>query len=184
MQWSREEGLAHISYTDGEPSIAFLVQPASTRIAAASMLVPSFDAIKSLLLKPLQAMNIAAPPREVSTIVGRDWLGDAFGYKKLAIVGTETGKIYALDLGNGGNIVWQSYLVPLSEKSGDVSITWKKLAVFDKRGDGNILLVAIAEILSNKVSRQPHFPRLDIDSSPSSPEPSPHSGFLPRWFDR
>lgn len=153
MQWSREEGLAHLSYNDGEPSISFLVVPSAQHAAAASIITPTLGSFKSLISKPLELMGIISRGKDVSTFVGRDWLGDAFGYRKLVVVGTEFGKLLALDLGNGGKVMWESYAVPLGTKSGDVKVEWKKLVIFDNRADGRVLLAAIAETLSAEVCR-------------------------------
>lgn len=151
MQWSREEGLAHLSYNDGEPSISFLVVPSVSHAVAASIFAPTLDSLKALVTKPLEIMGIASGKHDISTYVSRDWLGDAFGYRKLVIVGTQYGKLYALDLGNGGKIIWESYATPLGAKSGEMKVEWKKIAVFDKRADGRVLVAAIAETTNSQV---------------------------------
>ena len=151
LQWSREEGLAHLTYTNGEPSIAFLVVPSSSHAAAASIIAPTIGSLKSFFTKPLELVGILSAGQDLSTYVGRDWLGDAFGYRKLVIIGTDFGKLLALDLGNGGKIVWGSYAVPLHLVNTDNKVSWKRIAVFDKRTDGRVLVSAIAETINAKV---------------------------------
>lgn len=151
IQWSREEGLAHLSSNNGEPSIAFLVVPSSSHAAAASIVAPAIGSIKSIFTKPLELVGLLSAGQDVSTYVGRDWLGDAFGYRKLVIIGTEFGKLLALDLGNGGKAVWESYAVPLHLVNSDNQVSWKSIAVFDKRADGRVLVAAIAETMNAEV---------------------------------
>lgn len=155
MQWSREEGLAHLSYNNGEPSISFLVVPSTAHTAAASAINPAIASVKGLLTQPLQLLGLLPGGKDVSAYIGRDWLGDAFGYRKLVVVGTEFGKLLALDLGSGGKIVWEAYAVPVGAKSGLTSVEWKKLAVFDQRADGRVLLAAIAESVDVEVRLPP-----------------------------
>lgn len=151
MQWSREEGLAQLSYEDSDPSIVFIEAPSKAAITSASLLLPTLNTFRSILSLPLRAFSLLQPTKELSTRTSRDWLSEAFGYRKLAVFGTQYGKLYALDLGDGGRIVWETYLVPLSVTSGDKVITWKEL-IAHTRSDGKILLVAIAEIVSADVS--------------------------------
>lgn len=153
MQWAREEGLAHLSYTDDEPSIAFLVVPSASHVAAARIIAPTTGSLKSIMSKPLQVMGILPEAHDISAYTGRDWLGDAFGYRKLVLVGTSFGKLYALNLGNSGQIIWESYASPSNTKVGEVKALWewKKIAIFDKDADGRVLVAAIAQITTAPV---------------------------------
>lgn len=153
MQWAREEGLAHLSYTNEEPSIAFMVVPSSRSAAAARIIAPTAGSLKALVTKPLQLMGILPEARDIATYRGRDWLGDAFGYRKLALIGTTFGKLYALDLGNGGQIIWESYPSPSNAKIGEGTAVWewKKIAVLDESAEGRILVAAIAQITTAPV---------------------------------
>lgn len=108
------------------------------------------------VFKPLTAAGILTTTA-LSTRASRDWLGTAFGYRKLFIAATEFGKIYALDLGNGGKFVWTTYVVPLggnpaSDATAPKSLIWKKIAVFDKTRDGKILIMAVAQVEGSDVS--------------------------------
>lgn len=156
MQWAREEGLAHLSYTDNEPSLAFLVVPSTSHAAAAKIVSPTLGSLKGLFRRPLELMGILPEGHDVSAYTGRDWLGDAFGYRKLVIVGSTFGKLYALDLGNGGEILWESYPTPSNAKAGTAKAdwTWQKIAVLGKQSeDGRVLVAAIAQITTAARSR-------------------------------
>lgn len=127
-QWSREEGLAHLT----SDSLVFL--PIKEDAAAVSIDLAAIWSRKS---------------KKTRSKTGKDWLAEAFGYRKLIIAATEFGKIHALDLGNGGEIVWTSYTVPQAMAK---RVSWKKLALFDKAHGNQTLLMAVAELENEKVS--------------------------------
>jgi hypothetical protein len=167
LQWGRPEGLAHISAcklgsaevnmavsffavsttnTSAEPEELGLFNPLSLYTHAAN-----FFSLSGVL----QTVGLAKPDTSLSPTTGRDWLSDAFGYRKLVLAGTDLGKIYAIDLGDSGKILWEHYLLPLSSKPADKGwqrVSWKKLAVFDKREDGRVLVMAVAEVQNAAVS--------------------------------
>lgn len=168
LQWSREEGLAHLSTTGKTPSVAFLPITTSKQLAEPTSDEASFSAIAlakqfSLsLFNALLSLSGQHAEKSLSTAQGRDWLKEAFGYSKLVIAATEFGKVYALDLGNGGKVVWENYLVQVAPstttaeaKSGTGpyhSVNWKRIAVFDELEGGQVVVVAVAEVADTRVS--------------------------------
>lgn len=182
LQFSREEGLAHLSYSaKGIDSIAFL--PLSRRNGSISsdirtLSIPTspsqaVDILKYSLDIALRTIGLRNPVNAVSTSHSRDWLSDAFGYRKIAYVASELGKLYAVDVGNGGTILWERILLPLSNdpKTGYQSCTWRRLFVSNDRQDGRVLLTAFAVVKDAHVSRKPRYYRAFTDSSASGRVP-------------
>ena len=164
LQWDRPEGLAHI--TSGlyagkiANGIAFLPLTSSklsnSSNGSAISLLPSqfqhsLSSLSSSLSAQLRSFGLLPPTKTLSASTGRDWLSEAFGYRKLVVMGTALGKIYALDLGGGGKTVWDHYLAPLDLTKGWKSVEWKKMAVFDSPTDGRVLLIAIAVVQNANV---------------------------------
>ena len=152
LQWSREEGLAHLTSDKRSPSIAFLplsssvVHPQVSPMSAMSVI----KSAKQSLVYALQAVGLTSGSTGLSTTVSRDWLSAAFGYRKLVIAATEYGKIYAIDLGNSGKLVWTTYVLPLqsgvTQTSAPRRLQWKKIAVFDQLASGKVLVMAVVQL--------------------------------------
>lgn len=185
LQWSREEGLAHLTVDERSPSVAFL--PISWAASSSSDLSIDFTAAgllraaQAAVSKPLEVLGLS-PRTQVSTRLSRDWLGDAFGYRKLVIVASEYGKIYALDLGNGGKFIWTTYVLPMRSATADRSsprkLVWKKIAVFDELKDGKVLVMAVAQVETVGVST---LPECSYNADRYCIGQSHNAGVLPEW---
>ena len=159
LQWDRPEGLAHVSSNvlgKEMNAIALLSLSASTatpsNVESPMKFLPaqkfrSLTTILEPLFSQVRSVDLWPHNTAISKSDGRDWLSDAFGYRKLVIAGTKFGKIYALDLGNGGKVIWEQYLVPVDLRmNGWKTVSWRKIAVFDDRTDKRVLLVAVAVV--------------------------------------
>ena len=166
LQFTREEGLAHV--TGGgldSPAVAFLpIQATKVSEIGADFignpfvvfLEPHklFPVIRQPIAALLRRIGLSTSKTGVAASAGsRDWLSAAFGYRKLAFVGSNLGKVFALDVGDGGKVVWEALLLPLSSTliEGTQAVSWKKLAVFTQ-SEGMTLLTAVANVRDASVS--------------------------------
>ena len=166
LQFTREEGLAHIS-GDGldPPAVAFLPikETKASKVDADFINNPFvvflephklFPVIRQPIAALLRRIGLSTSGTDVAPSAGtRDWLSAAFGYRKLAFVGSNLGKVFALDVGDGGKVVWEALLLPLSSTltEGTQAVSWKKLAVFTQ-SEGTTLFTAVANVRDASVS--------------------------------
>jgi hypothetical protein len=78
----------------------------------------------------------------------RDWLRESFGFRKWAVLASELGKLYCLDLGNG-DVVWERFVVSPGTST---RVLWKKMAVAHDEKAGE-RIYAIGEVQGRGVSK-------------------------------
>ncbi|OIW31087.1 DUF1620-domain-containing protein [Coniochaeta ligniaria NRRL 30616] len=86
----------------------------------------------------------AIPQRLISSILGTDitnkgdkLLRDSFGFHKLVILATRRGRVYALDAGNEGKMLWNTKAVDLAEGE-----TWDVKAIFVDEPSNQLVIQA------------------------------------------
>lgn len=99
----------------------------------------------------------------VTTSRIRDWLAEAFGCRKLVIAATPYGRVYAIDLGDGGKVVWDRLAVSLTGAADSTGtnykrVEWKRVAIFDKLHNGKTVVMAVAQIITGNVSADLYSP--------------------------
>lgn len=124
VAWSRPEGMA------GAVAATFAEIPKSEELAKnleqeahSNPLTAYIHRVKRHIddLQHLPAYLSTIPQRVIDSILGTDSAGkegqlsrDSFGFHKLVILATRRGRLYALDVGNNGRMVWNKKAVEVA----------------------------------------------------------------------
>jgi outer membrane protein assembly factor BamB len=152
MSWKREEGLAHVG------DVAFL----DVRQLKDGKLSLAGEGFLGRWTRHLASIGTWRPEVSVSQFVDlflsgndakagantpRDFLWEKFGFKQWAILGSELGKVYALDLSTG-TVVWEKMVVTPGKRA---RVAWKKMAVIGDKKSGE-RVQAVGEVYEQGVS--------------------------------
>jgi hypothetical protein len=150
MNWKREEGLAHVadvgfldvqqSKSEGRISSGGTWERWTRHLGLIGGWRP--DVSVSQFVDLFLAGNDGDVAKE-----DRDWLKESFGFRKWAVLASELGKLYALDLGSG-DVVWERIVVSPGKFA---RVSWKKVVIVGDEKSGE-RVHAIGEVQGQEVS--------------------------------
>jgi len=115
---------------------------------------------RAIQWKEMKSLSYWVNGKGKSSSSGQDWLTRSFGFKKLAILASQGGKIFGVDVLGEGNmpIVWERIVVADGQR-----VEWKKLLVLDeeKAAVPHKTLLAIGEVTDGQGNYEAVAFRLD-----------------------
>ena len=148
--WSRQEALGLI---DNSRAVAWLDLSNSTQTSAVAATrhstiqrwqfhIERIQAFISRLYWLKLASRLKATQAESAS---QDWLTKAFGFRKVAVVGSSVGKVFGVDVLGGGQLLWDRLVVDLRDGE---KMEWKKLVVSQPSFTSSGVVAGVAEVAS------------------------------------
>lgn len=166
IDWTRHEGMA------GAVAAAWAEIPGSENLASVLDEEAQVSPLEAYIrrakrhiqdLQHLPEYLATLGPRLVSSVLGADtdsqpqeFATDTFGFRKLIILATKRGRVYALDTGNGGQVVWsrQAFDIPKGQswEVADMLVydTKGEVLVIGRRGESIILKTDTGDIIATE----------------------------------
>ncbi|KAL2181051.1 uncharacterized protein P884DRAFT_266870 [Thermothelomyces heterothallicus CBS 202.75] len=144
--WTRHEGMS------GAVAATFAEIPESEDLARSLEVEAHSNPVQAYIhrvkrhvndLQYLPAWIDSIPSRFTSSVLGKDvpsttgkLARDSFGFHKLAVLATRRGMLYALDVGNGGRVVWhkRAFTIPKGSK-------WDVKGIYAHESTGEVTIL-------------------------------------------